>query len=101
MRIKKGDQVKMMVGKDRGKTAKVIAVFPDEGRLTVEGLNMVKKRSRPRKQGEKGQTVSVPRPMNASKVMLVCPNCGKPTRIGMRVEEKEKFRYCKQCEARM
>lgn len=101
MRIKKGDTVKVISGKDRGKNGKVLAVFPEEDRLTIEGLNLVKKRTRPRKQGEKGETVSLPRPMNASNVMIVCGNCGKPARIGMRVEAKEKFRICKQCSARI
>jgi large subunit ribosomal protein L24 len=101
MNIKKGDQVKIMTGKDRGKTGKVLVVAPEEGRLAIEGLNLAKKRTHPKKQGEKGETVAVPRPLQISNVMIVCPNCKRAVRVGMRVEGKEKFRYCKHCEARI
>ncbi len=99
MKLKKGDNVKMTVGKDRGKTGTVIAAFPREERVTVEGLNLVKKRAKPRVQGESGQTVAVARPIAASKVMLICPNCKQPTRIGGRVDGGRKVRYCKKCKA--
>lgn len=101
MSIKKGDTVKVMTGKDRGKTAKVLVVLPLEGRVTVEGMNMLKRRTKPRKQGEKGQTVPVARPFNLSNVMLVCPNCKAATRVGTRVEGQDKIRVCKKCEARI
>ncbi len=99
MKLKKGDNVKMMVGKDRGKTGAIIAAFPREERVTVEGLNLVKKRAKPRMQGESGQTVAVARPIAASKVMLICPNCKQPTRVGGRIEGDRKVRYCKKCKA--
>lgn len=75
--IKKNDQVKAIAGKDKGKTGKVLRVFPDEGKVIVEGLNMVKKHSKPRKEGEKGQRIEVPGKINVSNVMLVCPKCGR------------------------
>jgi large subunit ribosomal protein L24 len=65
----------------------------------IDGLNVFKKRSKPRKQGEKGQIVAVSRPLAASKVMIICPNCKSPTRIGGRVEGSRKVRYCKKCQA--
>lgn len=99
MKLKKGDNVKVMAGKDRGKTGTIVRAYPDEERITVEGLNIVRKRSKPRRQGEKGQIVEVSRPMTASKVMLVCPNCKEPTRVGGRIEGSRKVRYCKKCKA--
>jgi large subunit ribosomal protein L24 len=99
MNLKKGDNVKIMSGKDRGKTGVILISSPDTGRITIDGLNVFKKRSKPRKQGEKGQIVEVSRPMPASKVMLICPNCKEPTRVGGRVEGNRKVRYCKKCKA--
>ena len=97
MKIKKGDNVKILSGKDRGKTGKVSRVLPDAGKALVEGLNLVKKHIRPRKQGEKGQRVSVPAAIDTSSLMLVCPKCSKATRVGFKVSEKDKFRVCKKC----
>ena len=97
MKIKKGDNVKILSGKDRGKTGKVSRVLPDAGKALVEGLNLVKKHIRPRKQGEKGQRVSVPAAIDISSLMLVCPKCSKATRVGFKVTEKSKFRICKKC----
>src|SRR6185437_8307657 len=99
MKLHKGDIVKIMGGKDRGKTGKVLESLPVEGRVVVEGLNTVNKRSRPRKQGETGQTVAVPRPLPASRVRLVCPNCKNAVRVGFRMDGPKKVRYCKKCEA--
>ncbi len=97
MDIKKGDMVKIMSGKDRGKTGKVLYIFPEKNRLTVEGANIYKKHVRPKKQGEKGETVEVARPLNRSNVLVICPSCGKPTRLGRRKEKKDTIRYCKKC----
>jgi large subunit ribosomal protein L24 len=99
MRIKKGDNVKIMSGKDRGKTGTVLMVSPENGKLMIDGLNVFKKRSKPKKQGEKGQIVAVSRPMPASKVMIVCPNCKAASRLGSRMEGNRKVRYCKKCQA--
>lgn len=99
MNLKKGDNVKIMSGKDRGKTGVILKAFPEDDRIQIDGLNVFKKRSKPRKQGEKGQIVAVSRPLNASKVMLICPNCKSPTRIGGRMEGNRKVRYCKKCKA--
>ncbi len=99
MYIKKGDQIKMLSGKDRGKTGTVLRAFPEESRISVEGLNLYKKRSRPKKQGEKGETVLISRPFPASKAALVCANCKISTRVGHRIEGNIKVRYCKKCSA--
>ena len=97
MNIKKGDQVKIISGKDRGKIGAVVRAVVTEGRVTVEGLNLYKKRIKPKKQGQKGETVLVPRPIDASSVMLVCANCKKASRVGHRMEGERKVRYCKHC----
>jgi large subunit ribosomal protein L24 len=99
MKLKKGDNVKIVSGKDRGKTGTVLRAMPESEKIVIEGLNVFKKRSRPHRQGEKGQTVLVPRAMPASKVMLICPTCKEPTRIGGRMEGARKVRYCKKCKA--
>ncbi len=99
MKLKKGDNVKILSGKDRGKTGVVLKSFPEDDRIQIDGLNVFKKRSKPRKQGEKGQIVAVSRPLAVSKVMIICPNCKAPTRIGGRMEGNRKVRYCKKCKA--
>ncbi|MDD4931033.1 MAG: 50S ribosomal protein L24 [Candidatus Colwellbacteria bacterium] len=97
MKIKKGDTITIKKGKDAGKSGKVASVSPSVNKVTVHGLNQVKKTVRPKKMGEKGQIVAVSAPLAVSNVMLVCPSCGKETRIGMRIEGKDKKRFCKRC----
>ena len=101
MNIHKGDTVKIISGKDRGKMGTVLRALPEDGKVIIDGLNLVKKHSRPRKQGEKGQMVTVPRPLGASKVMLVCSSCKEPTRVGARMDGARKVRYCKKCKAKI
>ena len=99
MRIKKGDQVYIKSGKDRGKTGTVTAVLKEKDRVIVADMNLVKKRNRPRKQGQKGETLAVARSVPSSSVMYVCGNCKKPTRLGARMNGEQKVRYCKKCDA--
>jgi large subunit ribosomal protein L24 len=99
MRIKKNDLVKMLAGKDSGKTGKVLRVFPQENKVIVEGLNMLKKHNKPRKEGEKGQRVELPRKIDISNAMMVCPKCSATTRVGFRIEGEKKIRICKKCQA--
>lgn len=99
MKIRKGDNVKILSGKDRGKTGKVLRILPGAGKALVEGLNLVKKHIRPKKQGEKGQRVSVPAAIDVSNLMLVCPRCSKASRVGFKRGEKNKFRICKRCKS--
>ena len=99
MNFKKGDNVMIISGRDKGQTGTVAKILPVKNRVLVNGLNLVKKRTRPMKQGEKGQTIEVARSVAASNVMLVCKNCKKPTRVGHREEGDLKVRYCKKCEA--
>jgi len=97
MKIKKNEQVLIISGKDRGKKGKILDVFPKEGRIIVEGVNLRKKRVRPKKSGEKGQVVEIPSPIFSSNAMLVCPKCGKPAKTGYKVAENKKYRICKKC----
>ena len=98
MKLKKGDMVKVITGTSRGKTGKVLNVFQEENRITVEGANLRIKHNRPRKEGQKGQKIEFPAPMAISNVMLLCPKCQKPTRISMHMKEgAKKLRMCKRC----
>jgi large subunit ribosomal protein L24 len=98
IRIRKGDEVEVIAGKDRGKRGTVQEVHPDDGRLTVAGVNIVKRHTKPNPQRNvKGGIVEQPASLDASKVMLVCPSCGKTTRVGHRIEDGEKARVCKKC----
>lgn len=98
MKIKKGDTVLITSGKDRGKTGKILDVFKEEGRVVVEGVNLRKKHMRPKKGGEKGQTVEKPGAFSISNVKILCPKCGKPTRVGFKVMGQKKQRICKKCQ---
>jgi len=97
MRIKKGDQVKIISGKDKGKAGNVLKVFLSTGKVAVDGLNLYKKRVRPKQRGQKGETVMVVRPMATSNVLLVCGKCKKSTRVGFRIDGNKKVRYCRKC----
>lgn len=90
----------MMGGKDRGKTGSVSKVLRDAERIVVDGLNILKKNRRPQRSGEKGQIVEFARAVPASRVMVVCPQCGKPTRISRVVStDGSKSRRCSKCQA--
>ena len=97
MKIKKGDIVKMMAGKDKGKTGKVAKVIPSEEKIIVEGMNIKKKNMKPRKQGQKGHIAQISAPFYASNAMIICSSCGKATRTGYKLEGEKKIRVCKKC----
>jgi len=101
MKIKKGDTVKILTGKDRGKKGKVVQVFPKEGKIMIENINMMVKNVRPKKAGEKGQKVEYAAPIDISNVNLICPKCSKPTRVGHKVLKDEKIRICKKCKEKI
>lgn len=99
MKLKKGDNILVIAGKDKGRTAKILKAFPKEMKILVEGINIRSKHVRPKKQGEQGQVVKVPVPMDASNTKLLCPKCGKPARIGYAIKNGKKFRVCKKCKS--
>lgn len=97
MKLHKGDNVKMLHGKDRGKTGKISVVLIGKNKIVVEGLNLIKKHTRAKKQGQKGQIINKERAVNSSNVALICKSCGLPTRIGYKFENDKKIRICKKC----
>ena len=97
MKIKSGDKVIMLAGKDKGKSGKVLQVFAKESKVVVEGLNLAIKHQRARRQGEKGQRIQFPTAVAVSKVALVCPKCGKAVRVGYKIVEGKKFLICSKC----
>ncbi len=100
-RVKKSDFVQIKVGKDRGKTGKVVRLYPQLGKLTVENLNLIKKHLRPRRQGESGQIVERPRRVDLSNVMPVCGRCGRGVRVGVKTANGQKVRFCRRCQSAM
>ncbi len=99
MRIKKGDSVKVLRGKDRGKIGKVLKVLPGIGKVTVENINLVKRHKKARRAGEQGERVTVAMPISISNVQFICPKCSKPVRLGRKMVGKKNVRICKKCEA--
>lgn len=97
MKIKTNDKVKILSGKDKGKIGKVVQVFPVEGKLVVEGMNVIKKHLKTRSKKEKGQVIELSAPIFMSKAQLVCPKCEKPVRVGYKLENGNKIRTCRKC----
>ena len=98
LKIKKNDTVKMLLGKDRGKTGKVTQVFPNEAKVVVEGINKKFKNLRPKREGEKGQRIEFFGPVDISNVILLCKKCGRNVRVSYKILEGKKYRICKKCQ---
>ncbi len=101
MRIKKGDTVKVLSGNDKDKTGEVLEVIPKKDKVIVKDVNIRKKHVKARKQGEEGGILSVECAIPSSKVNVVCPKCGKATRVGYSMEKDKKIRICKKCGAKL
>ena len=97
MYIKKGDKVQVLSGKDRGKQGVILRALPAENKVVVEGVSVVKKAVKPNAANQQGGIVSQEAPIDASNVNLVCPECGKVTRVGHEKDGKNKLRVCKKC----
>lgn len=95
-KIKKGDNVKVLLGKDNGRTGTIERVLAKENRVIISGLNVVKRHVKKR-QGIEGGIIDIIKPMNISNIALICPSCKQPTRVGFKVEDKVKSRICKKC----
>ncbi len=95
-KFKIGDTVKITAGKDKGRTGKILKVLPQDQKVLVEGLNVYKKHLKPRG-NEAGQIVTLPRPISTASVALVCPSCGKATRVGFDASQDPKVRVCHLC----
>jgi large subunit ribosomal protein L24 len=97
MRIHKGDEVIVLSGKDKGKKAEVVRAFPQQNTVILEGVNVAKRHSKPTRATQQGGVIDKFMPVHVSTVALVCKSCGKPTRVGLRMEEDEKVRFCHKC----
>ena len=96
LHVKKGDTAVVLSGKEKGKSGKIIAVSPKKAQVVIEGVNMLTTHVKPRRQGETGGIVKREGAIRACKVMAVCPHCGKPTRLGHKIEaDGTKTRVCK------
>lgn len=96
--VRKGDEVRVIVGKDRGKQGRVTEVHPENGRIVVEGVNVVKRhrKANPAKR-QQGGVIEMPAPLDIAKVMVVCPHCHKATRVGHQISGETKERVCRHC----
>ena len=108
MKIKKGDTVIVTIGKDKGRKGKVEKVFPKKNMLLVSSVNIVKRHMKKRDEKNPGGILDMPKPLDASKVALICPKCGKQTRVGYFVSKAvpagrqgEKVRICRKCEQKI
>ena len=99
MNIKKDDKVVVLSGKDKGKQGKIMSADPKNAKVIVEGVNVATKHQKARQQGQESAIIKVETPIYASKVQLVCPKCGKGTRVAHKIEGDKKVRVCKKCGA--
>ena len=98
MKIKKGDRVRVLTGKDRGKSGEVMRAIPETGKVIVDGVNVVKKHQRPTSATMQGGIIDKDMPIPVANVALICPSCGKPTRVGFKIDgDGTKVRVCKKC----
>tara|TARA_Y100000310_G_scaffold33609_1_gene31774 strand:- start:326 stop:631 length:306 start_codon:yes stop_codon:yes gene_type:complete len=97
MKLKKGDTVLVMSGKEKGKKGKIMRTHPADFRVVVEGVNIKKRHRKATKSGEKGQTIEKQNPISASKVRFLCASCSKAVRLSYKMQEKNKVRVCKKC----
>ncbi len=97
MKLRKNDEVKIIRGKDGGKTGKVERVFAKDHKVLVEGVNQFKRHVKARAQGQRSEIISITKPLALANVQLICPKCKKPTRVGFSINKDTKERICKKC----
>jgi large subunit ribosomal protein L24 len=98
LKIRKGDRVRVLSGKDKGKEGEVMRAMPRDGKVIVEGVNIARKSQRPTRTTQQGGIIDKDMPIQVSNVALVCPACGKPTRVGYKIDASgSKARVCKKC----
>ncbi len=99
MRIKKGDTVSVVAGKEKGKKGQVLSTAPSKNRVVVEGVNMMKRHAKPTQKSQQAGIIQREAPIHISNVRLICPNCGKPVKVGVHQKADDaRTRYCKLCE---
>jgi large subunit ribosomal protein L24 len=101
MKLKKGDLVTVVRGKDNGKTEKIVKVFSKESKVLVEGVNQYKRHVKGRMPGQKSEIITLTKPLAVANVRLVCPKCKKLTRVGFKMLKDEKVRICRKCNAEL
>jgi len=101
MKLHKGDEIIVQIGKDKGKTGKISRVLTKEQKVLVDGINQFKRHVKARMQGQKSEIITLTKPLDVAKVALVCPQCKKQTRIGFRMENNEKIRVCRKCDKKI
>lgn len=99
MKLKKGDNVKVVIGRDKGKTGKIDKVFPKKKQVLIANINLFKRHLKARSQGQPSEIVTLTKPLNEESVTLVCPKCHKETRVGYKLVKNKKIRICKKCES--
>jgi len=97
MKLKKDDEVIIVKGKDKGKRGKIERVITKENKILVPGVNLYKKHYKSRIQNKPSEIIEITKPFPVGNVALICPNCKKQTRVGYKIDNKEKIRYCKKC----
>jgi len=101
MKLKKGDEVLITAGKDRGKKGKIEKIYPEKNSVLLPGLNIFKKHMKKRDENNPGGIISFPRPLAVASVALICPKCGKPTRVGYKLDINKKTRICRKCKSKI
>ncbi len=97
MKVKKNDNVMILAGKDSGKTGVVERVFPKENKLVIKGIALAKKHVKPSRKNPQGGIIDINLKIDGSNALIVCPSCGKPTKVGYKIADKKKIRICKKC----
>jgi large subunit ribosomal protein L24 len=101
MKLKKGDLVKIVAGKDKGKTGKIEKILPKADKILVTGINQYKRHLKARAQGQTSEIVTITKPLASTNVALVCPHCKLQTRVGFRIEKNDKIRVCRKCDKKI
>ncbi len=101
MKLKKDDNIKVVRGKDKGKTGKIEKVFPKSGKVLVANINLYKRHLKARSQSQPSEIVTLTKPLPEENVILICPKCHKETRVGYKIEKDKKSRICKKCESQI
>lgn len=97
MKLIKGDSVKVVAGKDKGKIGKILSVYQDDQKVLVENINQYKRHLKKKTQNDSSQIVTLTKPLPVSNVSLICPKCNKMARVGFKIEKEKKIRFCKKC----
>ncbi len=97
MKLKKNDNVLVLAGKDKGKSGLVERVFPQEDKVIVKGIATAKKHVKPSRKNPQGGIIDINQKISASNIMMICPNCGKPTKVSYKIDGENKQRICKKC----